>query len=152
MYILICRLQPYGSSKMKEGIDVTVRNRFILEKRDLNVYHHFTRSAYMISYNSSITLPLHRCTEGDYLHITIVYGPGNLTKESVIDLPAWTDSQFFSQGNLILSHTRERVLLEIPPGPPVWQLKITRPPNTSSAPPSEQVTIGDRSSNFLRAG
>ncbi|NIN22136.1 MAG: hypothetical protein GTO45_28610, partial [Candidatus Aminicenantes bacterium] len=43
---------------MPEGIDMTVRNNLATEKRDLNVYHHATRSAYMISHNNSITIPL----------------------------------------------------------------------------------------------
>ncbi len=34
-----------------EVIEITVFNKLTAEKRDLNVYHHSTRSAYMISDN-----------------------------------------------------------------------------------------------------
>jgi hypothetical protein len=43
---------------MPEGIDITVRNKLVTEKRDLNIYHHSKRSAYMISHCNSITIPL----------------------------------------------------------------------------------------------
>ncbi|MCU0289222.1 MAG: hypothetical protein MUF15_22855 [Acidobacteria bacterium] len=45
------------------------------------VYHHSNRSAYIISHNSSISIPLRTSGEGDYLHISIVSGPGNLEKD-----------------------------------------------------------------------
>jgi len=126
-----------------DAIAITVINKLIAEKRDLNVYHHSNRSAYMISHNSSITLPLKSSAEGDYLHISIVSGPGNLEKDCLIDMPSWVDFKFFSQGNLTITHAGDRTFLEIPPGPPLWQLKITRPNNLLNAPPSDQVTIGD---------
>ncbi len=125
-----------------EEIEITVINKLTAEKRDLNVYHHSTRSAYMISHNSSIVVPLRTAVDGDYLHISIVSGPGNLEKDCVIDLPSWVDFKFYAQGNLTVTHAGGSTLLEIPPGPPVWQLKITRP--TGLLPPiaPDQVTIG----------
>ncbi len=126
-----------------EAIEITVINKLTTEKRDLNVYHHSNRSAYMISHNSSITLPLKTSAEGDYLHISIVSGPGNLEKDCLIDMPSWADFKFFSQGNLTVTHAGDRTLIEIPPGPPVWQLKITRPSGLLATLPSDQVTIGD---------
>jgi hypothetical protein len=126
-----------------EEIEITVINKLTAEKRDLNVYHHFTRSAYMISHNSSIVVPLRTVAEGDYLHISIVSGPGNLEKDCLIDLPSWADFKFFSQGNLTVTHTGGCTLLEIPPGPPVWQLKITRPASLLPALTPDRVTIGD---------
>jgi hypothetical protein len=126
-----------------EVIEITVINKLSAEKRDLNVYHHSTRSAYMISHNSSIVVPLRTAAEGDYLHISIVSGPGNLEKGCLIDLPSWADFKFFSQGNLAVTHAGGCTLLEIPPGPPVWQLKITRPTSLLPALTPDQVTIGD---------
>ena len=126
-----------------EVIEITVINKLSAEKRDLNVYHHSTRSAYMISYNNSIVVPLRTVAEGDYLHISIVSGPGNLEKDCLIDLPSWADFKFFSQGNLTVTHTGGCTLLEIPPGPPVWQLKITRPASLLPALTPGQVTIGN---------
>ncbi|HLP46116.1 MAG TPA: hypothetical protein VK469_09225 [Candidatus Kapabacteria bacterium] len=124
-------------------IEITVINKLTTEKRDLNIYHHSNRSAYMISHNSSITLPLRTAGEGDYLHISIVSGPGNLGKDCLINMPSGVDFKFFSQGNLIATHDGDRTFLEIPPGPPVWQLKITRPNDAITVPAPDQVTIGD---------
>jgi len=131
-------------------IEITVINKLTAEKRDLNVYHHSNRSAYMISHNSSITLPLKSSAEGDYLHLSIVSGPGNLEKDCLIDIPSWADFKYFSQGNLTVTHAGDgnRTFLEIPPGPPLWQLKITRANNLLNAPPSDQVTIGDANQAF----
>ena len=126
-----------------EEIEITVINKLTSEKRDLNVYHHFTRSAYMISHNSSIVVPLHTAAEGDYLHISIVSGPGNLEKDCAIDLPSWVDFKFFSQGDFTVTHAGGSTLLEIPSGPPVWQLKITRPTSLIPALTPDQVTIRD---------
>jgi hypothetical protein len=125
-----------------DEIEITIINKLTAEKRDLNVYHHSTRSAYMISHNSSIVVPLRTAAEGDYLHISIVSGPGNLEKDCLIDLPSWVDFKFYSQGNLTVTHTRGGTLLEIPSGPPAWQLKITRPTDLLPAIAPDQVTIG----------
>ena len=127
-----------------EEIEITVINKLTAEKRDMNVYHHFHRSSYMISHNSSIVVPLHTAAEDDYLHISIVSGPGNLEKDCLIDLPSWVDFKFFSQGNLTVTHAGGSTLLEIPSGPPVWQLKITRPTSLLPALTPDQVTIGDQ--------
>lgn len=126
-----------------EEIEITVNNKLTAEKRDLNIYHHSTRSAYMISHNSSIVVPLRTAAEGDYLHISIASGPGNLEKDCVIDLPSWVDFKFFSQGNVTVTHVGGCTLLEIPRGPPVWQLKISRPTSLLPALTPDQVTIRD---------
>jgi len=128
---------------MPEKLDITVENKLVTEKRDMNIYHHASRSAHMISYNSSITLPLRTVEEGDYLHISIVSGPGNLGKDCLINLPSWADFTFSPGGNITVNHSGERTLLIVPPGPPVWQLKITRPTGPLTVQPPGQVTIGD---------
>jgi hypothetical protein len=66
---------------MPKGIEMTVRNRLVTEKRDLNVYHHSNRIAYMISHNSSFTIRPRTVEEGDYPHLSIVSGPGSLEKD-----------------------------------------------------------------------
>lgn len=111
---------------MTKVIKITIENRLILEKRAMNVYHHATRSSHMIGHNSSVTLPLQTVIEHDYLHISLVTGPGNLERKSVADLPSWIDFDFLSDGNVAVSHTGKRTLLKIPPGLPGWQLKLTR--------------------------
>ena len=127
---------------MPKGIDITVRNKLITEKRDLNVYHHSNRSAYMISHGNSITIPLGTVEDGDYLHLSIVSGPGSLEKDCWIDMPSWCDFTVSGLGNGDLTHSGDRMLLTIPPGPPVWQLKITRPSGLLTIQPPDHVTIG----------
>lgn len=128
---------------MPEGIDMIVRNNLVTEKRDMNVYHHATRSAYMISHNNSITVPLGTIEDGDYLHLSIVSGPGSLEKECWINLPSWCNFTISGLGNGDITHRDERTLLRLPPGPPVWQLKITRSSGHVHTPIEDYVSIGD---------
>ena len=128
---------------MTKEINVTIENRLVMEKRDMNVYHHSTRSAHMISHNNSITLPLRPSTEDDYLHISVVSGPGHLENKSVLNLPAWADFELSSEGNIILAHSGERTFLRIPPGPSTWQLRMTRPITSFIDRASDRVTVGD---------
>ena len=120
---------------MSEEVDIIVENQFIIEKRDINIYHHSTGSAHIISQNSSITLPLREVGQGDYLHISVVSGPGDLEYDCWVYLPSRLDFQFSSTGNVttfVFTHHGDRSLLKIPPGQPTWQLKLTRPTNLSS--------------------
>jgi hypothetical protein len=115
---------------MSEEVDIIVENQFIMEKRDINIYHHSTGSAHIISQNSSITLPLREVGKGDYLHISVVIGPGDLEYDCWVDLPSRLDFQFSSTRNIttfVFTHHGNRSLLKIPSGPPTWQLKLTRP-------------------------
>jgi hypothetical protein len=118
---------------MPEEIEITVENKLITEKRDLNVYHHSTQSAHIISHNSSITLPLGTNGDNDYLHISVVKGPGYLEKNCLINVPSWADFEFTSKESVTaisITHSHDpdgaRTVLKIPPGPPAWELKITR--------------------------
>jgi hypothetical protein len=136
-----------GDKKMIEesSITITMENKLKKEKRDLNVYHQSTRSAHIISHNSSITLPLRTVEEGDFLHISVVSGPGHLWQNCLIDLPSWADFEFSSEGKVTLIHSGDRTLLLIPPGPPTWELKMERQSDLSSisALTEDNVTIGD---------
>jgi hypothetical protein len=97
----------------------------------------------MISYNNSITLPLQTSEEEDYLHISVVCGPGHLANKSILNLPSWVDFEFSSEGNIIVSHSDNRTILKIPPGPSTWQLKITRSITSNINQEIDHVTIGD---------
>lgn len=127
---------------MAKDIKITVENKLVAEKRDMNVYHNSTRSAHMISYNSSVTLPLKPVIEDDYLHVSVVIGPGHLENTSVVNLPSWADFEFSSEKNVTITHSGERTLLKIPPGLPMWQLRITRPISRIDSS-TDHVTIGD---------
>lgn len=135
---------------MAREIDITIENKLAAGERDINVFHHSSRSAHIISHNSTVTLPLRNAGENDYLHISVARGPGYLWMDCVINLPAWADFDFSSEGKLGLTHSGEgkRIFLKIPPGPPTWELKITRSAGLWSNDPStavhaEHVTIGD---------
>ena len=128
---------------MSVKVDIIVENKLIKEKRDIHVYHQSTRSAHIISRGSSITLPLRTTVEDDYLYISVVRGPGNLWKESVIDLPSWADFEFSLEGKVVITHSGNRTLLKISPGPPTWQLKMTMSNDSPVVQMSDHIIIGD---------
>jgi len=128
---------------MAKKTNITIENKLVMEKRDMSVYHHSTRSAHMISYNSSITIPLRSVLEDDYLHISIVTGPGNLKNKSIVDIPSWLDFEFSPGADVTVAHSDNRTLLKIPPGPPMWQLKLTRSISSPVKQSSDRVTICD---------
>lgn len=128
---------------MSVEVDIIVENKLIKEKRDIHVYHQSTRSAHIISRSSSITLPLKSVMEDDYLYISVVRGPGNLWKESVIDLPSWADFEFSLEGKAVITHSGKRTLLKVPPGPPTWQLKMMRPDESPIVQKSDHIIIGE---------
>jgi hypothetical protein len=128
---------------MADDIDITIVNRLVLEERDMNIYHYSTRSAHMISYNSSITLPLKSTLEEDYLHISIVSGPGNLENNSVVNLPSWADFEFSTRGDVTVAHSGERTLLKLPAGFPMWQLRMTRSLSSHIEKKADHVIIGE---------
>ena len=133
----------YGGEKVVKGIDITIKNKLTVGERDIHVFHYSTRSAHIISHNSSITLPLRNSSENDYLYISVVKGPGYLWASCVIGLPTWLDFDFSSEGNLTVTHSgaAKQTLLKIPPGPPTWELKITRPVGLSSTGPLTEVQV-----------
>ena len=112
---------------MPEEVDIIVENKLIKEKRDINVYHQSTRSAHIISRNSSITLPFRSVLEDDYLHISIMSGPGPLRGKCLVNLPSWMDFEFSPGGEVAVTHSGDRTLLKILPGLAMWQLKMTLP-------------------------
>jgi hypothetical protein len=138
---------------MVEAIDITIENKLAAGERDINVFHHSSRSAHIISHNSSITIALRNSDENDYLHISVVRGPGYLWNYCVISVPSWADFDFSSEGKLAVTHSNgtNRTLLTIPPGPPTWELKITMSAGSLSILPlkavnGDNVTISDNGS------
>jgi hypothetical protein len=128
---------------MAKEINITIENKLVMGKRDMNVYHHSTRSAHLISHNNSITLPLRPSLEDDYIHISIVCGPGHLTNKSILNLPSWADFELLSEGNLSAAHSGERMVLKLPPGPSTWQLKMKQPIDFFINRSADRITIGD---------
>ncbi|MCP5104394.1 MAG: hypothetical protein GY950_13480 [bacterium] len=128
---------------MTKKINITIENKLVMEKRDMNVYHHSTKSAHMISHDSSITLPFKSIGDDDYFHISIVNGPGRLEGVCVVNLPSWADFEFLSKGDVTVAHSGGRTLVKIPPGLPIWQLKMTRSLSSLPNQSTDRVTIGD---------
>ncbi|UCH97159.1 MAG: hypothetical protein JSV88_10000 [Candidatus Aminicenantes bacterium] len=128
---------------MSKKVEITVENKLIMEKRDINVYHHSTRSAHMLSHNSSITFPFQTADENDYLHISVVSGPGFLENTCLIDVPSWIDFELSIEGKAAVTHTRNRILVKLPPGPPSWELKMTRTTAPLNTRLQDKVIIGD---------
>ena len=129
---------------MPKECEIKVENKLKKEKRGINVYHKATKSAHIISYDSSIKIPLQTAAEGDFLHLSVVRGPGNLWNECFVVLPSWADFEFSSEGTVVLSHFGNRIILKVRPGPPNWQLKMTRfPKSIDVTPDADTVTITD---------
>jgi hypothetical protein len=132
---------------MAEEFNIKVENKLIKERRYINVYHQSSRSAHLISFNSSITLPLGTVEESDYLYISAVRSNGNLWKACLINVPSWADFEFSSDGKIAIvhSHDEHRTILKVPAGLPMWQLKLTQPTAVIMGKLSDHVLIGDSS-------
>ncbi len=133
---------------MAKKIKITIENKLVLEKRDMNIYHHSTRSAHLISYNSSLTLPFRTVVEEDYLHVSIVCGPGDLKSMIIVNLPGWVNFEFSSGKDVVVTHLGERTILKIPPGPPRWQLKMTRSASAIIPVARDRIIISDDQLNL----
>ncbi len=128
---------------MTATIKLTVQNKFCNEKRDLNIYHHADRSAYMISHCNTATITMDPADKDDYLHISVVSGPGRLTKPYQIDLPSWCDFSITTIGTATLRNKDNRTVLEFPPGPPDWQLKIMGGEKSTGTPKEDHIVVGE---------
>lgn len=131
--------------------NITVENKLILEKRAISLYHHASRGAHLISHNGSVMIPLKPDAEEDYLHISAITGPGRLKNDSLLDIPPGLDFEFSNDGKVVIAYKGGRVLIKIPAGPPVWQLKLTRPmaipQDGSPANGNHRITIGEIEKN-----
>jgi hypothetical protein len=132
---------------MAKEIPIIIENKLTQGEREINIFHHSRLSTHIISHNSTITLSLGGPGDNDYLHISVLRGPGYFWKYCAIDLPSWLNYHFSSIGKLTVTHNggSQRSLLEIPPGPPTWELKITRPAGLAGAGGQENIVISDSS-------
>lgn len=127
---------------MSEDVAITVENKLSKEKRCVHVYHHSTRSDHLISSDSSVTLPFGTVVQEDYLYISVARGPGNSWEDFRLELPVWADFEFSIEGNIVFSHSGARSIIRIPPGAPLWKLKMKRPAETHGAV-GNRVTVGN---------
>jgi hypothetical protein len=128
---------------MSSDINIKIKNKLESERRDMNVYHCSTRSAHMISYNSSITIPLRPILENDYLNISLVIEAGPLENKSFVNLPSWLNFEYFSKNHFKIIHSGGRTILKIPPGHPTWKLKMVRSNEELSNKLSDHIIVGE---------
>ncbi len=147
---------------MEHLLDITVNNKLLKEQRDIHVYHNARHSSHIISYGSSLSLRLQEAGHGDFLHIAVVKGPGDLWEDCLITLPQGVNFEFFSRGDLTLSNANikfppypgphagiisagtGRLILKIPPGPPSWELKLIWLPPGPEKIGDTDVNISDQ--------
>jgi len=113
-----------GKPDSYNPINFTVRNNLKLEKREINVYHHSSRTSHIISYNQALSHDLKLVDENDYLHVSVVRGPGRLKNPCIVELPSFMNFRFKAAGEVSLHHSNRSIHLHIPPGPPVWELDM----------------------------
>ncbi len=128
---------------MPEQTEITVINKLAAEQRDLNVYHLNGKSANLISHGRSLKLTLQPAETGDYVHISVVRGPGSLAHNCLINMPSLVDFNFTGIRDGDLIHQGNRTLLTIPPGPPDWQIEITRPSKLNNTLGEDFIAIED---------
>jgi len=130
-------------------VEITVWNRLIKERRDINVYQHSSKSGHIISSNHFHKIGIKAIEEDDYLYISVQRGPGLLENYCVLDLPSFVDFKFSNTGEFVLLHCRERILLRIPPGPPLWEIKMKIPAQLTFLTNTNEghITIGDEDEN-----
>ncbi len=111
---------------MAKGVKLIIENRLVTERRDINVYHSSSATAHMISFNSSVTVSLGLGADGDYLHVSVVSGPGRLQRDTLVQLPGWLDFEYSGEGHVAVARSGDGTVLKIPPGLPGWSIKMTR--------------------------
>jgi len=112
---------------MPEQLHMSIINKLSKEKRDISLYHHRDKSAYIVSHNSKVEISMSAQEEGDFLHLSIVSGPGNMNLPCRISFPPWCNYSISGLGNGDVCRSSNETLITIPPGSPVWQLKLTLP-------------------------
>lgn len=137
--------------RMAAEFEITIRNKLVSQRKDINVYHYATRSAHIISHNSSITLPFKTSGEMDFLSLSIPSVAGRLRKKCLIDLPEWSEVELSLEGKITIFQREGRILLKIPAGAPIWELKLTCSAEFISNLPlnGDSIIIGDEDKNNI---
>ena len=128
---------------MSKEIKIIVENRLLMEMRYINAYRS-TRSAHIISYDSAATLLLGEANTKDYIQISSHSGPNHqVWSDCLINIPAWANFEFFSEGKITLIHESDRTVIKIPKGPPTWLLKIIRPEDAEIRQAEDYIIVTD---------
>lgn len=98
----------------------------------------------MISYGSSVRIPLQTIVQNDYINLSVAVGSGFMERQSIVELPSWLNYEFLSEGKFAASNAGDRIILKIPAGRPEWKLKLTLP-SINHRPGEGLVIISDES-------
>lgn len=128
---------------MQDACEIKIVNKLRTEKRGLNIYHQSTQGSHIISTGSSVRFSLKPGKEDDFLHLSVISGPGPLWKECRVGLPSWCDFDFSGGGALRVEHCGEKLQLVIPPGPPSWQLVVTRAKSSNGVKREDAIVFSD---------
>ncbi len=134
-----------GKKGRRKSIRIAVCNRLVRDRRDINVYHHSEGTNNIISSKSRAVYSLGDHDAGDCLKISVPSGPGYLLNPCILEMPPYMNYRFSAEGKFLLLHKGERTLLKIPPGPPLWELKlfIPVPMGPGFSVSEDQVIISD---------
>lgn len=110
---------------MENTIEIKFDNKLLIEKRDLNIYHRKNKGTHLISYGSSVKIPLQIMSEGDYVNLSVAVGPGYMERQNTVELPYWLNYEVLSEGRIGATHTGGRIRLKFPAGLPEWTLKLS---------------------------
>ena len=124
-------------------MNIEIRNRFNVQKRDISIYHHDNRSAKVVGPGNSGDFLLEPEKQGDYIYLSLVKGTGDLWKEGWILVPGGIDFDFASRGKFRFQRTAtgDKFKLIIPAGLQEWELKLTVTGENGAAPPSNKENI-----------
>jgi hypothetical protein len=135
------------NNKIDSEIDILLENKLKREKRSINVYHYASKSAHIISDNSSLNIPLKGFKQEDYLHISLARGPGPMCHPYRLDIPSSLDFDISSDEGIRLTHKGQRSILTISPGLSNWQIKITSPLEFFDNKQKNTITLSDSGSD-----
>lgn len=112
---------------MNKKHKILVENNMIIERREINIYHHSRTRTFLHNYDNAVAIDLKSTDEFDYIHLSIVKGPWNLQNECLIKFPDKLDLELSTNnlhGCIHFIQSGHKTLLKIPPGSPNWEVKI----------------------------
>lgn len=117
------------TSEQSSPVQISVCNKLFRERKDVHVYHHFTRGTHIISQGHSVEFPLLGKDQGDYFHIGIHRGSSITSGSCRVIIPIPLDLECSSLSDIIISHFKDgdtiNTKLVLPPGSPEWEMTLT---------------------------
>lgn len=120
----------------------TIVNRLDRERRNIALYQHASGRGFLIGHGGSVSVEINCKGSDDYLHLSVSKGPGPLQRGCRVTLPGWLDFSFKGgQGvtGISFKHKGKAIDIDIPPGPPDWEIKISLPDKHSIKSFTERI-------------